>query len=109
MLSAYPNFNIDIADRMNELGRKPRATRRLFVKHSSRVLLGTDNAIKAADYRRYLRFLSTDDECFPYSEANPPPTGRWLISGLDLPGDVLAAVISGNARRLFSSFAGTGR
>jgi predicted TIM-barrel fold metal-dependent hydrolase len=104
ILTTYPNFYIDIADRMNELGRKPRAARRLIEKHSSRVMLGTDNATRASEYRRYLRFLATDDECFAYSELNPPPTGRWLISGLDLSPDVLAAVVSGNARRLIPAF-----
>lgn len=105
MLTSYPNFNIDISARIAELGRQPRATRRLFLKHPTRVLLGTDIfGAKATDYQRYLRFLSTDDECFPYSESNPPGTGRWTISAIDLPDDVLATVTSHNARRLIPAF-----
>jgi hypothetical protein len=104
MLSVYPNFHIDIADRLNELGRKPRATRQLIIKHSTRVMLGTDSATTVGDYRRYLRFLSTDDECFPYSDLDPPPNGRWMISAIDLPHDVLGNVVAGNARRLIAAF-----
>jgi hypothetical protein len=69
------------------------------------VLLGTDIfPPKAGDYRRYLRFLATDDECFPYSDSNPPGVGRWTISAIDLPDEVLAQVIAGNARRIIPAF-----
>jgi len=104
LLDTCPIFSIDIADRLNELGRKPRATRKLILKHSKRVMLGTDNGQTERVYRRYLRFLATDDECFPYSEHDPPPTGRWSISAVDLSDDVLADVVSNNARRLIPSF-----
>jgi predicted TIM-barrel fold metal-dependent hydrolase len=104
MLASYPNFNIDIAARIAELGRQPRATRRLILKHPDRVLFGTDVfPPKADDYWRYLRFLGTDDEYFPYSGSNPPGTGRWTISGIHLPDDVLGQVAGGNARRLLPS------
>ncbi len=107
MLSTYPNFNIDISARVAELGRQPRATRRLMLKHPDRVLFGTDVfPPRLDDYRRYLRFLSTDDEYFPYSDANPPPTGRWMISGVHLPDDVLEKVLAGNAKRLLPSLSG---
>lgn len=108
MLTTYPNFNIDIADRLNELGRKPRATRRLFLKHPTRILFGTDHGSDTRAFRRYLRFLATDDECFPYAEENPPPTGRWTISAIDLPEDVLSMAVAGNARRLIPGFAAPG-
>lgn len=104
MLSSYPNFHIDIADRLNELGRKPRATHRLVMKHPTRVMFGTDHASTPIEFRRYLRFLATDDESFPYSDVDPPPTGRWMISGIHLPDDVLADVTANNARRLIPAF-----
>jgi predicted TIM-barrel fold metal-dependent hydrolase len=101
MLTSYPNFNVDIAARIAELGRQPRAARRLMMEHPDRVLLGTDAfPPRREDYATYLRFLSTDDEHFPYSDSNPPGTGRWRISGLDLPAEVLSQVVGGNARRL---------
>ena len=107
VLTAYPNFNIDISARIAELGRQPRATRRLMLKHPKRVLFGTDVfPPQESDYLRYLRFLSTDDEHFPYSEDNPPGVGRWAISGLHLPYDVLTDVLAGNAARILPMTAG---
>jgi predicted TIM-barrel fold metal-dependent hydrolase len=101
MLTSYPNFYVDIAARMPELGRQPRRTKRLFEKHPTRALLGTDVFPPTAeDYRRYFRFLQTDDEYFAYSDENPPESGRWQISGLDLEPAVLAGVLGDNARRL---------
>jgi predicted TIM-barrel fold metal-dependent hydrolase len=106
MLTSYPNFTIDIAARIAELGRQPRATRRLLLKHPDRVLLGTDAfPPRREDYATYARFLMTDDEYFPYSDSNPPGTGRWRISGIHLPADVLSQVVGGNARRLVPSLA----
>jgi hypothetical protein len=47
--------------------------------------------------------LETADEYFGYSPEPVPPQGRWSVSGLDLPAEVLAAVYAGNARRLVPS------
>lgn len=101
MLDTYPNFNVDIAARIAELGRQPRSARTLFLRHPNRILLGTDAfPPRPEDYAVYARFLTTADECFPYSDDSPPKTGRWTISALDLPAEVVTAVISHNARRL---------
>ncbi len=108
MLAAYPNFNIDIAARIAELGRQPRAARRLIGRFPDRVLFGTDLIPPdAASYEVHFRFLETEDEHFPYATEEPPPQGRWAISGLDLPDEVLRAVYAGNARRLIPGLAGT--
>jgi hypothetical protein len=97
---------VDIAARIAELGRQPRATRRLVLTHPDRVLLGTDAfPPRRQDYATYLRFLGTDDEYFPYSDADPPPSGRWRISGVDLPAHQLGQVVGGNARRLLPPLA----
>jgi predicted TIM-barrel fold metal-dependent hydrolase len=101
MLGEHPNFNVDIAARIAELGRQPRRTRRLIEKYATRVLLGSDVSPPTAEaYATYFRFLQTDDEYFPYSHENPPGTGRWQISALDLGPDQLGAVEGGNARAL---------
>jgi predicted TIM-barrel fold metal-dependent hydrolase len=101
MLDTYPNFYVDIAARVADLGRQPRATRRLILSHPTRVLFGTDAfPPKHGAYAGYFRFLETDDEYFPYSHSNPPGCGRWTISGLDLPDDVLVDVYGANARRI---------
>ncbi|MGV9383786.1 amidohydrolase family protein [Nonomuraea sp. NPDC003707] len=101
MLDSHPNFHIDIAARISELGRQPRRTRALVLRHPGRILFGTDQVIqRRATYEIYFRFLETAHEYFPYSVLEPPPQGRWCISALDLPAEILAGVYSGNARRL---------
>ena len=39
-LGAYPDLLVDIAARIAELGRQPRRTRQLIVRHADRVLFG---------------------------------------------------------------------
>ncbi len=102
MMTAYPNFHVDIAGRVAEIGRQPRRFRRLALDHPDRVLFGTDSfPLDPVALTTLFRFLETDDEHFPYApDCETPPTGRWAISGAHLPTDVLAAVYAGNARRL---------
>jgi predicted TIM-barrel fold metal-dependent hydrolase len=108
MLDTYPNFHIDIAARLAELGRQPQAARRLFMEHSDRVLFGSDIFPPSADdYAIHFRFLETGDEHFDYSTEEVPPQGRWKISGLNLPPDVARAIYTDNASRLLLA-GGTG-
>jgi predicted TIM-barrel fold metal-dependent hydrolase len=106
MLDTYPNFHVDIAARVAELGRQPRATRDLLVSHPDRVLFGIDEFPPAREnYAIYFRFLETTDEGFPHSTEEVPLMGRWTIAGLGLPEDVLASVYAGNALRLIPALA----
>ena len=106
MLEQYPNFNIDIAARIAELGRQPRAARALIMNHPDRVLFGTDEIPpRRSTYEIYFRFLETPDECFPYSPDSPPGSGRWPISALELPVGVVTQVYAGNAQRLVPTLA----
>lgn len=101
MLDSYPNFHVDMAARIAELGRQPRATGELVARHPDRVLFGTD--VIPPDPRvwaLYFRFVQTCDEYFNHDLEDPAPMGRWRISGLGLTGDVLRQVYHGNARRL---------
>ncbi len=102
MLDRHANYHVDLGARMAELGRQPRAARRLMIDHPDRVLFGTDDFPLEADHLRgWFRFLETDDECFDYApDRDVPPQGRWQVSGLDLPDDVLRAVYHDNARRV---------
>jgi predicted TIM-barrel fold metal-dependent hydrolase len=101
MLTRYPHFAVDIAARIAELGRQPRRTARLIADHPGRVLLGTDvSPPSAEDYAIYFRFLETADEYFAYETTEPPSTGRWRISALDLPPELAAGVAGDNARAL---------
>jgi predicted TIM-barrel fold metal-dependent hydrolase len=106
MLDTYPNLYADIAARIAELGRQPLAARDLLERHPDRVLFGTDLFPPTREiYAIHFRFLETLDEHFPYDPQDPPPQGRWAISGLGLSGETLEAVESANARRLIPGLA----
>ena len=104
MLATYPNFNVDIGGRVPELGRQPRAFRRLVEAHPDRVLFGTDGFPLDADtYATYFRFVETEDEVFAYAPGEDvPPMGRWDISGAGLPSGLLDGFYAGNATRLLA-------
>jgi predicted TIM-barrel fold metal-dependent hydrolase len=109
-LDAHPNMHIDIAARISELGRQPRAARRFFDRYQDRILFGTDAIPRGFDYpqqifsaelyRIYYRFLETEDEYFDYAPARVPPQGRWRIYGLGLPESILRKIYWENAARL---------
>jgi predicted TIM-barrel fold metal-dependent hydrolase len=106
MLRRYPNYHIDIAARIAELGRQPRAAAALVRRHADRVLFGTDAyPPDRSVYRIHFRFLETEDEHFAYAPEEIPPQGRWTISGLGLSDDVLESVYAANARRLIPGLA----
>src|SRR5580658_591854 len=108
-LDRFPNMTVDIAARIGELGRQPRAARAFFEKYQDRILFGTDATPHADNYPQqvfggelydiYFRFLETDDEYFDYAPAKIPPQGRWRISGLNLPAPILQKVYNRNAAR----------
>ena len=109
-LNRFPNMSVDIAARLNELGRQPRAARKFFDRYQDRIVFGTDatphgdkfpqQVFGDALYQIYFRFLETDDEYFDYAPASVPPQGRWRISGIDLPDSILRKVYQENAARL---------
>lgn len=102
MLAAYPNWNVDIAARIAELGRQPYGSRSLCLRWPDRILFGVDGAPDPATYAIHFRFLETLDESFAYDvdEESAPSQGRWAIHGLGLPDEVLRQVYRENARRL---------
>jgi predicted TIM-barrel fold metal-dependent hydrolase len=109
-LDRFPNMHVDIAARIGELGRQPRAARRFFDKYQDRILFGTDatpNDMTCPQqiycdelYEIYYRFLETEDEYFDYAPAPVPPQGRWRIYGIGLSEAVLRKVYYENAARL---------
>lgn len=118
-LEANPNLYVDTAARVPELGRQaPEPMRALFTKYQDRILFGTDLGVGLddgalmlgstgaappgpADVERFFtstwRYFETSDRDF---EHPTPIQGRWRISGLGLPRDVLERVYAGNADRL---------
>lgn len=104
MLDTSPNLHVDLAARVAELGRVPRATAGLIGRHPDRFLFGSDGVPpRAEEYAASFRFLETADEHVSYSPEPVPPQGRWAISCLDLPDAALAEVYSRNARRLIGA------
>ena len=110
MLDKFPNVNVELAARIGELGRQPRASRRFFDKYQDRILFGTDAIPNGTEtpqqvfgqdlYHIYFRFLETEDEYFDYAPAPVPPQGRWRIYGVGLPEPVLRKVYYQNAERV---------
>ena len=100
ILERCPNFCVDIAARLAELGRQPYSARAFFLRWADRILFGTDAGPDPAMYAVHARFLETTDESFDYGTDQPPSQGRWQIHGLGLPDEVLARVYARNAERL---------
>jgi predicted TIM-barrel fold metal-dependent hydrolase len=108
-MDRFPNMLVDLAARVGELGRQPRAARAFFEKYQDRIVFGTDATPNIRNYPQqlfggdlysiYYRFLETDDEYFDYAPAKVPPQGRWRIYGINLPDDILRKVYNANAMR----------
>jgi predicted TIM-barrel fold metal-dependent hydrolase len=100
MLDACPNYSVDLAARLGELGRQPYTAREFFIRHQDRIVFGTDGDPDPGEYRRWYRFLESRDESFDYGGDEVPGQGRWQIHGIGLPDEVLRKVYRDNARRL---------
>lgn len=106
-MDRYPNMSVELAARIGELGRQPRASKRFIDRYQDRVMFGTDAIPKGYEvpqqvfgdalYEIYYRFLETEDEYFDYAPAPKPPQGRWQIYGLGLSDTVLHKLYWQNA------------
>jgi predicted TIM-barrel fold metal-dependent hydrolase len=131
MLDTYPNFYVDTAARVPEIGRQDAARMRAFFeKYQDRILFGSDTGIGStqdemmygsngaepatdADEQRFFsatwRYFETRDRQF---EHPTPIQGRWKIDGIGLPAPVLRKIYFDNAARLLGwtppALAGTG-
>jgi len=110
-LDRFPNMHVDIAARIGELGRQPRAARAFFEKYQDRILFGTDATPHAENYPQqlfgdelyeiYYRFLETDDEYFDYAPAKVPPQGAGASMGSAFRRIFCARSITGTPRANF--------
>lgn len=100
VMDRCPNFYVDISARLGELCRQPYAARKFFIQYADRILFGTDLGPDPLQYRKYYRFLETDDEYFNYSVEEIPQEGRWGGYGIFLPDDVLKKVYYSNAEKI---------
>lgn len=113
-LERYPNFYVDTAARIGEIGRHPvEEVRAFFLKHQDRVIFGTDLVLgwdvlgdgKPGDvaefkdfYDAHWRFFETDEQQIDHPGF--PIQGRWKVDAISLPDEVLEKLYFGNARRL---------
>ena len=101
-LAALPNFHVDTAGRLGEVGRQPRAFRALVEAFPDRVVWGSDCfPIDEDAIAVWWRFLETADEHFDYGvEGEAPGQGNWRISAADLPPALLPGLYHDNAARI---------
>lgn len=100
LLQENPNVWLDTAQRIDELGRHPKAVRKFFIEFQDRILYGTDGLPDRPKIEIYWRFLETDDDYFDYYPEHKPRKGFWKIHGLDLPDAVLRKLYHENALKL---------
>ena len=100
MLRRLPNLSVDIAARINELGRQPVAARAFIEAFQDRVVFGTDSGPNPRWYPVYFRFLETEGRDMSYSIQLRAPQGNWRIDGLGLSDATLRKVYAENALRL---------
>ena len=117
-LDAHPNMMIDLAARIPEIGRGDQAAtdklRKFFIKHQDRIFFATDfqvasrltlgsagDAERPTDhdgvvfFQKCYRFLETADRDWAHMT---PIQGRWTISSINLPPEVLRKVYFDNAQ-----------
>ena len=107
LLETYPNADVEISATVQDLGRAPRLWREFIIKYQDRVLMGSDgNLDRGIDefWTPHWRYLETYDEYFEHpaqirTEGGSPGHGRWNISGIGLPDEVLRKVYYQNALR----------
>jgi predicted TIM-barrel fold metal-dependent hydrolase len=111
LLDTYPNADVEISATVQDLGRAPLMIRRFFLKYQDRILFGSDgNPGRGVEefWVPHWRFLETYDEHFDHpaqirSATGAPLHGRWRISGIGLPDDVLRKVYYANALKYLPS------
>ncbi len=122
-LDKYPNLFIDTAARLPAIGRtdanhSAAKLRAFFVKYQDRILFGTDTALgrngapamfgsvgtdapTEADAERFFdstyRYFETDDSDIP---SPTPIQGKWTLSGVNLPVEVLEKIYHRNAEKV---------
>lgn len=115
VMREHPNYIVDVAARLGEIGRHDAGTvRAVFLEFQDRILFGSDLGLRreimlgapqgfspteddvAAFYDAHWRFFETDARQIDHPT---PIQGRWKIDAIDLPDDVLRKIYCENARR----------
>ena len=111
LLDTYPNAMVETSATVQDLGRAPRFWRDFIIKYQDRILFGTDgNPRMDPDtfWLPHFRFFETFDEYFEHPAqirlaGGSPGHGRWNISGIGLPDQVLRKVYYQNALKYLPS------
>jgi predicted TIM-barrel fold metal-dependent hydrolase len=111
-LDTYPNFNVDVAARVNVLARlEPKIASEFLIKYQDRILYGSDSvvldedagkedswkAINTAEEREWTFFATKDTVTFSGGRQQP----ARQVSGLGLPERVLRKIYNENPKRIF--------
>jgi predicted TIM-barrel fold metal-dependent hydrolase len=117
LLDRCPNFNVDTAARIGEIGRQdPAFLRQFFLKYQDRIVFGSDtvygadnvdlgvptpgkrtNAEAKAFFDTHWRFFETSARNMDHPS---PIQGKWKVNAINLPPEVLRKVYRENAGRL---------
>lgn len=106
-LDTFPNADVEMSATLQDLGRAPRFWREFIIKYQDRILFGSDGSQDRGPeefWTPHWRYLETYDEYFYHpaqirTPGGSPGHGRWNISGIGLPDDVLRKIYYGNALR----------
>jgi predicted TIM-barrel fold metal-dependent hydrolase len=110
-LDEFPNVAVEISAAVQDLGRAPRLWREFFIEYQDQIIFGSDgNVRRGVDefWTPHWRFLETFDEHFyhPAQVRTPggsPGHGRYNISGLGLPDEVLRKIYYENVLEFLPS------
>ena len=105
MLDKFPNVDVEVSARIQDLGRQPFSGRAFLIKYQNRVLFGSDgNPSRQVErfWTPHWRYFETDDEYFDHpaqmlSPLGAPLQGRWAIHGAYLPDEVIRKIYYQNA------------
>lgn len=101
LLQNLSNVYLDIAARVDELGRHPYSTKKFLTKWQDRIFFGTDGPPDRKKIEIYARFLETEDEYFDYYPEHKPRKGFWKIYGLGLSSEILEKIYFKNALKFY--------
>ena len=111
LLDKFPNADVEISARIQDLGRQPYTARKWLMKYQDRILFGSDGSPDREVEQFWLphwRFFETDDEHFDHpaqmlSPLGAPLQGRWRIYGVYLPDEALRKIYYQNALKYLPS------
>lgn len=114
MLDKFPNTDVEVSARIQDLGRQPFSGREFLIKYQDRVLFGSDGNPSREVERFWIphwRYFETNDEYFDHpaqmlSPLGAPLQGRWTIHGAYLPDEVLRKIYYENALKYLPGIRG---